>query len=100
MYSGHHVKCPLPLPNFNHIWNILTDFHKNPQYQISRKSIHGSQADTCRHTDGHHKDNRHFLQLCKCALKQTRKKSKEKVKRKNNKGKSTNQLLIMANAAS
>lgn len=25
------------LPDFNQIWNLMTDFHKSPKYQISRK---------------------------------------------------------------
>jgi len=103
MYSGNHVKCPSLLPNFNHIWNTLTDFHKYSQYKISWKSIQWEPSlymQTYEHTDGHHEDNRYFSLLCKRALKQTRKKSKEKVKRKNKNGKSTNQVLIMANAAS
>lgn len=97
------MKCPSPLPNFNHIWNILTDFHKYPKYQISWKSIQWEPSlymHTHEHTDGHYEDNRCFSQFCKHPLKQTRKKSKEKVKRKNKNGKSTNQVLIMANAAS
>jgi hypothetical protein len=56
-------------------------------------------VQTHENIDGHHEHNRHFSQLCKRALKQTRKKSTEKVKRKKN-GKSTNQVLIMANATS
>jgi hypothetical protein len=55
---------------------------------------------THEHVDGHHKDNRQFSQLGKHTLKQTRKKSKERVKRENKNAKSTNQVLIMANAAS
>jgi hypothetical protein len=55
---------------------------------------------THEHTDGHHKENRHFSQLCKRTLKQTRKKSKEKIKSENKNAKSSNQVLITANAAS
>lgn len=55
---------------------------------------------THEHIDGHHKDNKHFSQLCKCSLQQMRKKSKERVQRENKNAKSTNQVLIMANAAS
>jgi len=36
-YLGFHVKCPILLPHFNQIWNFMTDFHKSPKYQISRK---------------------------------------------------------------
>jgi hypothetical protein len=38
MYIGLHVKWPKFFPDFNQIWNLYTDFHRNPQYQISRKS--------------------------------------------------------------
>jgi hypothetical protein len=34
MYLCLHVKCPIFLPNYNQIWNSLTDVHKSPKCQI------------------------------------------------------------------
>ena len=61
----------------------------------------GSQAYTCRYTNTRMDITKiiGIFAICKHALKQTRKKSKEKVKRKNKKGEPTNQVLIMANTA-
>jgi len=39
IYLRFHLKCPLILLDINKIWIFYTDFHKNPHYQISRKSI-------------------------------------------------------------
>ena len=39
MQLGLHIKCLIFLPDFSQIWNFLTDFHKNFQYQISHKSV-------------------------------------------------------------
>jgi hypothetical protein len=36
LYLCLHVKCPTVLPDFKQILILLTDFHKRPQYQISR----------------------------------------------------------------
>ena len=36
-YLGLHVKCLIFWPDFNQIWNVMTEFHKSPKYQISRK---------------------------------------------------------------
>jgi hypothetical protein len=46
-YLGLHAMCPIVLPDFKQIWNILTD---SPQYHISQKSV-GSCTDTCGQTD-------------------------------------------------
>jgi hypothetical protein len=38
-HSDLHVHCPIFLSDINQILNFPTGFRKNPQYQISRKSV-------------------------------------------------------------
>jgi hypothetical protein len=58
MYLGFHVKNTDFLLDFNQIWNFSTDFHKSPQYKISRKSVQWrTRPDTCRQTNGREKAN-------------------------------------------
>ena len=38
-HLGLQAICPTFLSNFNQIWISSTDFHKNLQYHISRKSV-------------------------------------------------------------
>ena len=35
-YLGVHVKCPIFVIDFNHIWSFWRAFHKRPQFKISR----------------------------------------------------------------
>jgi len=39
MHIDLSVKCQIPLLYFNQIWILMIDFRKNPQFQISQKSI-------------------------------------------------------------
>ena len=57
-------KCPIFLSNFNQIWIVLTGFHVNPQYQISRKSVQW-RLHWYMQTDGQDECNRRFLGLCR-----------------------------------
>ena len=49
--AGLHVKCPIVLYDFNQIWISSKDFHKSPQYQVSRKSVRWDPR-SCMRTDG------------------------------------------------
>jgi len=49
-YLNRQVKCPIFLPYFNQISIFSADFHRSPQYKISRKSV---QTD-----DGHGEANK------------------------------------------
>jgi hypothetical protein len=40
MYVNVHVKCLLPLSDFNRTLNWSADFSKNPQYKILPKAVH------------------------------------------------------------
>ena len=44
-YLGLNVKCPIFLSDFNQIGSFTTDFHKCPQYQISRPQTNDGQTD-------------------------------------------------------
>jgi hypothetical protein len=44
MYLDLHVKCPIFLPDTNQIWDFMTDYHKNPPYQLSQKYVHCSRS--------------------------------------------------------
>jgi len=41
-----HVKFPMFLPDFNQIWIFATNFHRSPQYQVSRKSFQWEEGRT------------------------------------------------------
>jgi hypothetical protein len=53
--QGLKVKCPMFLPDYNQILSFSTDFHRSPQYQVSRKGTHWELCwyiSAGRHTDG------------------------------------------------
>jgi hypothetical protein len=49
--GGLLVKCPICLSDCNRIWNLSTDFHRIPQYQISHQSVQW-EPRRCMRTDG------------------------------------------------
>jgi hypothetical protein len=74
MLLGLHVKFPIFLSDFNQIWSFLTVFHRDPDYQMSRKSVQcesplimqkeGLIRD--RRTDRRDEANRRFSRVCEC----------------------------------
>ena len=59
MYLGVGVKCPV-LSDFNQIWIVLTEFNRNFQYKIARKSIQWDSSSYIRadgRTDIHDEAN-------------------------------------------
>jgi hypothetical protein len=50
-YLGLHANCPISLLDFNQIWNFTMDIHKNPEYEISRKSVQWKRC-WCTWTEG------------------------------------------------
>jgi hypothetical protein len=38
-YWGLHLRCPIMLSDFNHIWSLSTDARKIPKYKISLKYV-------------------------------------------------------------
>jgi len=62
-YEALVSKYPILLTDLNQIWTFSREFHKDPQYQISRKSVQW-ESRWCMRTDGHDKANRCFSRLC------------------------------------
>ena len=69
MYIGHHVKCPLFLPEFNKNILSLMDFRDTLKYRIKKILLFGGdlfQADGLAdgQTDRHDEANTRFSQFC------------------------------------
>jgi hypothetical protein len=56
MHVGHHVKCPLLLPDFNQYLNISTILMKLRNVKFDENPFSGSRVVSCVQRDGRKND--------------------------------------------